>query len=159
MNILLADDQPRVRFALKVLLEQQPGWSVAGEAQDAAELLAIARDCPPDLVLLDGDLPGLECARHLPALRSISPEVRIVALSDLPCGASNGHAAGASNGAAAARPDAYASKSNPPEHLLAALRACLERRTAGATVFSGQSTSGRPDRVSPAQSAGKPVRS
>ena len=42
MRILLADGQPRVRFAMRVLLERQPGVEVVGEAVDAEDLLAQA---------------------------------------------------------------------------------------------------------------------
>jgi DNA-binding NarL/FixJ family response regulator len=58
MQILLADNQPKVRFGLRVLLERQPGLQVVGEAADAEDLLAqVEADCP-DLVLLDWELSG-----------------------------------------------------------------------------------------------------
>ena len=58
MQILLADNQPKVRFGLRVLLERQPGLQVVGEAADAKDLLAqVEADCP-DLVLLDWELSG-----------------------------------------------------------------------------------------------------
>ena len=43
MRILIADDQVRVRQALRVLLTQQPGVRVIGEAADGEELLAACR--------------------------------------------------------------------------------------------------------------------
>jgi hypothetical protein len=43
MRILIADDQVRVRQALRVLLAQQPGVRVIGEAADGEELLAQIR--------------------------------------------------------------------------------------------------------------------
>jgi len=58
-HILIADDQPRVRHALRLLLEQEPGVNVVGEAAEAKTLLAqVAARCP-DLVLLDWGLPGM----------------------------------------------------------------------------------------------------
>jgi DNA-binding NarL/FixJ family response regulator len=119
MNILLADDQSRVRFALRILLEQQPGWKVVGEATDARELIAQSVHHQPDLVLLDGDLPGLERNDWLPALRKIIPGICIIALSEeQPIDAFD----------PAATADAFASKANPPEYLLAVIRNCMERR-------------------------------
>ena len=59
MQILLADNQPKVRFGLRVLLERQPGLKVVGEAADAEELLARMEADRPDLVLLGWELPGL----------------------------------------------------------------------------------------------------
>lgn len=115
MRILLADSQPRVRFALRVLLERQPGVQVVGEAVDAAELLAQAAATRPDLVLLAWELPGLAAVDLLSALRKVWPEASVIALSGRP---------GARRAALAAGADAFASKADPPERLLAAIDAC-----------------------------------
>jgi DNA-binding NarL/FixJ family response regulator len=120
MNILLADDQSRVRFALRILLEQQPEWKVTGEASDTNELLSHAESQRPDLILLDGDLPGLDASDCLVVLRQKFPQLCIIALSErLPKHPAN----------PAQYFDAYSSKANPPEYLLAVIRNCLERRS------------------------------
>ena len=72
MRILIADDQPKVRFAMRVLLDRQPGLVVVGEAVHADSLLAQAAKACPDLVLLDWELPGLPVTDLLVALRSSS---------------------------------------------------------------------------------------
>jgi DNA-binding NarL/FixJ family response regulator len=113
MNILLADNRSRVRYALRVLLEQQPGWSVIGDAADANELFCKVQHLLPDLVLIDSDLPGLEAADWLERLRQICPQVRIVVLSEQPLMTRTGPAAFS---------DAFASKMNPPERLLSVIR-------------------------------------
>ena len=120
MKILLADDQSRVRFALKILLEQQPEWKVTGEVSDVIELLSYAECQQPDLVLLDGDLPGLTGSDCLVELRKKFPQLCIIALSEQPPKqpANPAHCF-----------DAYSSKANPPEYLLAVIRSCLERRS------------------------------
>ena len=52
-HLVLADRRPRVRFALRTLLERQPGIEIVGEAADAETLLAeLERGCP-DVLLLD----------------------------------------------------------------------------------------------------------
>jgi DNA-binding NarL/FixJ family response regulator len=109
MRILLADDQPRVKYALRVLLELQPGVQVVGEAVDAQNLLAETRANCPDLVLLDWELPGLVALDSLPALRRIRPGLRVVALSGRP---------EARQAALAAGVDAFVSKMEPPDRLL-----------------------------------------
>jgi DNA-binding NarL/FixJ family response regulator len=115
MRILIADDQDRVRFALRVLLTQQPALQVVGEAAHGAALLAQARVTAPDLALLDWELPGLVEAGGLDVLRKTVPQIRVVALSSR---------IGARSEALAAGADAFVSKGDPPERLLAAVRGC-----------------------------------
>ena len=51
MRILLADDEPKVRQALRLLLEQQNGVTVIGEAGQAWEALAQLGAHAPDVLL------------------------------------------------------------------------------------------------------------
>jgi DNA-binding NarL/FixJ family response regulator len=119
MRILLADGQAKVRFALRVLLEWQPGISVVGEAADAEDLLSqIATECP-DLVLLAWELPGLVHFEALTSMRIACPDLLVLALSGRPEARRLALAAGA---------DGFVSKSEPPEHLLSAI-AALPRET------------------------------
>jgi DNA-binding NarL/FixJ family response regulator len=109
LKILIGDAQPRVRFGLCKLLEQQPGWSVAGEAEDAPSLLAaIACGCP-DLVLLDWELPGMPAQDLLLKIRQACPHLRVVFMS----GNVELRQAVLQAGA-----DVFAYKADPPENLL-----------------------------------------
>ena len=65
MRVLLADDHPRVRSALRLILEQEPNFQVVGETADATGLLLAVNEKAPDLVLLDWELPGLPVAQLL----------------------------------------------------------------------------------------------
>lgn len=113
MRVLLADDQLKVRSALRLLLEQQPAISVIGEAVDATGLLDWLRVTCPDVLLLDWELPGFEAGTLLPTLRALCPHLRTIALSSRPEMRRAALAAGA---------DAFVSKGDPPERLLAAIR-------------------------------------
>ena len=119
MRVLLADDQSKVRSALRLLLEQEPEVSVMGEAADAWELLALIETMCPDLVLLDWELPGLQEADLLPLLRARCAHLQVIALSGRP---------EACQAALAAHADAFVSKGNPPERLLAAVRGKMDNR-------------------------------
>lgn len=110
MRILVADDQPRVKYAMRVLLETQPGVQVVGEAMDVQGLLAETKANRPDLVLLDWELPGLATVDSLSALRQACPGLRVVALSGRP---------EARQAALLAGVDAFISKMEPPDRLLA----------------------------------------
>jgi DNA-binding NarL/FixJ family response regulator len=113
MRILLAEPQARVRFALRVLLERQPGLEVTGEAVSAGELMAMVEGLCPDVVLLAWDLPGLAAAQTLRALRQLRSDLVVIALS----GRLEARRAALKAGA-----DAFVSKGNPPERLLEAIK-------------------------------------
>jgi DNA-binding NarL/FixJ family response regulator len=115
MHILLADNQAEVRSALRFLLEQEPGIYVVGEAAEAEALLAQEAAIQPDLVLLDWELPGLRPIQLLAALR-IHRHIIVIALSGRPEARQEALNAGA---------DAFASKGEPPERLLATLYAFM----------------------------------
>ncbi len=112
MRILLADNQTRVRFALRALLQQQPGIEVAAEAGDAAVLLQRVAETCPDLVLLDWSLPGMDPATLMAALRQICPVLHVIVLSGRPETERQAMEIGA---------DAFVSKSYPPAKLLAVI--------------------------------------
>ena len=123
MRVLIADDQPQVRSALRLLLKQEPDLAVVGEADDAERALALSAEQRPDLVLLDWELPGQGAAgplrsagqRLLPALRVCCPHLKVIALSGRP---------EARQAALDAGVDAFVSKGDPPERLLAAVDDC-----------------------------------
>lgn len=79
MNILIVDDEPLARARLKRLLINQ-NWPFHHEASNANEALALVKKCPPDLVFLDVDMPGmngLEVASELNKL-PIAPAIIFV---------------------------------------------------------------------------------
>jgi two-component system response regulator FimZ (fimbrial Z protein) len=117
MRILLADSQSRVRFALRSLLEEQPGLVVVAEAADCPALLAQVKAACPDLVLLDWDLPGMGGLDLLAALHRLCPGLHVIALSSRPEAEQEALAAGAR---------AFVSKAGPPEPLLAAIQSVQE---------------------------------
>lgn len=112
MRVILADDQAKVRSALRLLLEQQPGIDILGEAVDTTGLLDWAKAVCPDLVLLDWELPGLPATALLPLLQYHCPEMRVMILSSHPDDRRQALEAGA---------DAFMSKGDPPERLLQAI--------------------------------------
>ncbi len=81
MKIGIADPQARIRYSLHILLEQQPGWEVDGEAADCQDLLNLMSADPPDLLLIDCDLPGLQLESLLRLLRDQYPGVCIFLMS------------------------------------------------------------------------------
>jgi DNA-binding NarL/FixJ family response regulator len=113
MRILLADDQAKVRSALRLLLEQEPGMDVVGEVAEAEALAIEVKDTQPDLVLLDWELPGLVVNGRFIALWPCHPYLKVIALSGRPEARRTAIAAGV---------DAFVCKGDPPERLLRTLR-------------------------------------
>lgn len=116
MRVLLADDQWQVRSAIRLLLEQEPGFQVVGEAADATGLLLATTEKAPSLVLLDWELPGLPAGQLLRLLRYERPLLTIIAMSSRPEVARLALNAGA---------DAFLSKSDPPERVLSIIHDLL----------------------------------
>jgi DNA-binding NarL/FixJ family response regulator len=109
MKLLIGDVQPRVRFGLRLLFEQQPGWTVVGEVEDAQALLdAVHIDCP-DIVLIDWELPGIPAEELLALIRQQCPCLGVVFMSGKLELRSMALLAGA---------DIFAYKADPPEKLL-----------------------------------------
>lgn len=113
MRILVADEQAKVRFALRVLLGQQTGLEIVGETTNAGDLVALTRAARPDVVLLHWSLQDLAGVDLLPALRRVLPDLCVIVLSARP---------EARRAALDAGADAFVSKVEPPELLLAAIR-------------------------------------
>lgn len=69
-TVLIVDDHPEFRRAARVLLESE-GYTVVGDAQDAASALVQNAALAPGVVLVDIQLPdhdGFWVADHLAAL-------------------------------------------------------------------------------------------
>jgi DNA-binding NarL/FixJ family response regulator len=81
VRILIADDHELVRRGLAAELSQMPGWTVAAEAANGNEAVALAATLKPDLIVLDLSMPelnGLAAARRILAT---DPEARILILT------------------------------------------------------------------------------
>ncbi len=122
MRILVADNRPRVRFALRVLLEEQPGLRIVGDAAHGQNLLIQVEATHPNLLLLSWELPGWS-EEGLCLLRKVCPKLYVIVLSGRQAARRAALAAGA---------DAFVSKiAPPPEALLAAIEAAKRTSDAG----------------------------
>src|SRR6266404_5791421 len=59
LRVLVADDHEIVRKGLRSILEEQPGWEIAGEACDGREAVDKAKQLRPDVSVVDVSMPGL----------------------------------------------------------------------------------------------------
>ena len=75
-SILIVDDHPAIRRALRAAFETQPGFTVCGEAEDGFDAISKAKKLAPDLIVLDLRMPvmdGLAAARELKRLFPQTP--------------------------------------------------------------------------------------
>ena len=70
LTTLIVDDEPLAREGLRVLLSRDPEVSAIREARDGREAVAAIRECNPDLLFLDVQMPemdGFEVVRSIGA--------------------------------------------------------------------------------------------
>lgn len=86
LRILIVDDQPFVRRAVRALLESQNGWEVCGEAGDGLEAIAKTEELRPDVIIMDMAMPRLNGLEATRTIRRGFPKSRIVILTlhDIP---------------------------------------------------------------------------
>jgi DNA-binding NarL/FixJ family response regulator len=116
-RILIADDQPLMRSALRTCLDAEADMTVVAEAVDGADAVRQARRLRPDVVVMDIRMPvmdGIEAARQIVALGG-DPPIRVLVMTtfDLDEHIIDALRAGASG---------FLVKDAPPEDLIEAVR-------------------------------------
>jgi two-component system nitrate/nitrite response regulator NarL len=80
-RVLLADDSPLARRAIRTLLGRDPGFEVVAEAEDGSQALALARELRPDLVLMDINMPRYDGLLTTRLIKRELPHVVVVILT------------------------------------------------------------------------------
>ncbi len=81
IRVILADDHTLVRAGIRALLEKLPAVKVVGEAGDGREVLNLVKAQPPDVVLMDIAMPGLNGLEAAERMARDFPGVRIIILT------------------------------------------------------------------------------
>ncbi len=113
MEILIVDDQKRTRDSLKALLRATFADPEIREAATGREAVQQVAERQPGLVLMDLRMPEMDGREAMRVIKSRWPQVRIIVLSMYLALREDARTAGA---------DAFVSKGEPPERLLAVLR-------------------------------------
>ena len=95
-RVVLVDDAPAVREALRWALEDAGGLTVVGEAGDGFAAIDRTMALTPDLVILDVEMPGLDGYTVSRALKALPrpPAVIFLTVHDKPEFRDRGIAAG-----------------------------------------------------------------
>ena len=115
MRILIADDHPVVRQGLRLVLGAAEDLSVAGEAKDGDEAVALAGRIDWDVAVVDYNMPGKGGVELVKELRRRFPERPVLVLSIYP---EDRYALRLLRAGAAG----YLNKESAPEELVGALR-------------------------------------
>jgi two-component system NarL family response regulator len=81
IRVLIADDHALFRRGLEMVVNEEDGIELVGQASDGAEAVQIAIEAVPDVVLMDIRMPkttGIEACR---ALKEVAPSAKIVMLT------------------------------------------------------------------------------
>lgn len=80
-KVLIVDDSKLARMSIaKALTHLQPDWTRA-EATNADEALALAKQAPFDIALLDFNMPGRDGLSLAADLREMSPDMPVALIS------------------------------------------------------------------------------
>ena len=80
IRVLLVDDHAGMRDALRTFINLQPDLAVVAEA-DGHSALDVFRRTTPDVVLMDGSMPGKNGIEVTRELRQLQPAVRVIGLT------------------------------------------------------------------------------
>ena len=81
IRIVIADDHAIVREGLEAILSAQPDMTLVGIATNGAEVVALAEDLKPDVILMDLVMPKLDGLAAIQSIRAANPDARILVLT------------------------------------------------------------------------------
>jgi DNA-binding NarL/FixJ family response regulator len=81
IKVIIADDHPLVRFAVRSCLEWEESVEVVGEARTGKEAVDLTLRLQPDAVLLDYHMPVLDGIDAARTIAEEMPEVAILMLT------------------------------------------------------------------------------
>ena len=81
IGVLVVDDHPMLRAGLAQLLEQADGITLVGLAADGAQGVELALEAPPDVVLMDLEMPDLDGIEATRRIRASLGETQVVVLT------------------------------------------------------------------------------
>lgn len=113
-KVIIVDDHPVIRFAVKMLLERNE-MEVVAETNNGVDAIQKTRECLPDLVLLDIGLPKIDGFQVLERLRTLNLSLKILVLTSQ----SSSHFAQRCKQAGA---DGFVTKSDDMSELLDAIK-------------------------------------
>jgi DNA-binding NarL/FixJ family response regulator len=116
VRVVIVDDHALLREGTRQILERAGGFDVVGEAGDGDEAVAVVTADPPDIVICDFRLPGLNGVEVARRLAQVAPATRVLMLSAF-------DDEDYVRAALSAGVSGYLLKTTPADELIAAIRA------------------------------------
>lgn len=83
IRVMIVDDSLTVRTILKRMVETDPLMEIAGTANSGEVAIALLKDDPADVVLLDLEMPGIGGIDALPTILATAPQTQVLVVSAL----------------------------------------------------------------------------
>ncbi len=81
IKIIIADDHALIRNGIKTMLAQNLNYKIIAEAENGQQLLDLASELIPDIILVDISMPVLNGFDALSELKKILPDTKIILLT------------------------------------------------------------------------------
>ncbi len=118
IRLLIVDDQARTRQSLRAWLSAELQLAEILEATGGLEAIRCVESLAPDLVVMDARMAGLDGIQATRIIKQKHPQVKVVVLSLYESYEADALAAGA---------DAFITKDEQPEHLLATMTGLIDQ--------------------------------
>ena len=137
IRVLLVDDQPPIREALRTFLTEQEEIGIVGTADSGPKGLKMIQSLNPDLVILDVRMPDMDGIETTIQIRQQNPDILILGLSSI----SDKHRATEMLQMGA---QGYLTKDTPPDEMIRAVRTITEGKPyISQSIFAEELAQGR----------------
>jgi two-component system, NarL family, response regulator LiaR len=83
IKIIVVDDHPMMREALRTALNEEVDMEVVGEATNGIEAIRLAGEQPHDMILMDLLMPGMDGLEAIARICELSPQSKILVVTSL----------------------------------------------------------------------------
>jgi DNA-binding NarL/FixJ family response regulator len=77
-NILIVDDNPRLRILIRQLLAEEPDLHVVGEAANGMDAIRMADQLRPEIILMDLVMPGINGLEAMRRIKVNRPATKVI---------------------------------------------------------------------------------
>lgn len=81
IRVMVVDDHPVLREALRFRLQGEPGMTIVAEAENGEDAVAAAGDAAPDVLVMDIDMKGMSCFDAVKQIQARLPQVKVLFFS------------------------------------------------------------------------------